>query len=445
MTGPRPQDQPDPPTLGPTVLQRLHLAAGCVFLFGLGLPVTGVEIAGVPLVLVWLLTLLTSPRRRVLALYWPLLRSPALLLTFAFALWSLAALLWSPDRAQGLDELANWRWLWVPLALWPLLDRARALSAALAVGFVLYHLSQLTQLLGHTFGLDALTFGKRPDRLCGWSKPAVAGSLLLAVLGLHLPGALIAPANNPDTKPDSRRVWTGRLLAALALVGLIATGTRAAWIFALPLIAAAAWLGFRRRTLSRRTLLRAALLVLALAAAVWLTLGPRLAARIDEGRREIARALQQHDYTTSTGGRLIMWRWAAQAAGSAPLTGVGTGGYKAWVNHQQLDRGLDPASQRVLDHAHGSYAHIAATQGLIGLTLFLAAGAAAFAAALRGPAPTLGPAFALAGLALAALTDSIHINAQSAALTAAVLTLCLFSQRPLGGTGFQPVAAPRRL
>jgi O-antigen ligase len=399
-------------------LDRAHRAAAAIFAFGLGLPITPMELAGVPLILVTLARLPAA-----LHLYPSLLRRPAVIAALAWAAWAALAVTWSPDPAQGLDELAALRWLWVPLALWPVLDRPVLFVAALTAGMLAYNASQLTQLAGQSLGIEALTFGHAPDRIAGWSQPAVAGSILLAALGLHLPAALAG--RGPSA-------WTARALALITALALLATGTRGAWLAAVPLtLAVTLLLAPRPPRPSRRAVLIAVPAALLIAAAAWAALGPAIASRIDEGRREIHAAISAGDFSTSTGGRIVMWAWAGRAIAERPITGVGTGGYRAWVTARQRERGIDPASQRVLDHAHSAYLHAAAAQGAVGLALLAAAAVFAVRHALTRPLdPHTAAAAALLALLAAGITDAVQVNAQTSALLATLGTIAISRPRP---------------
>ncbi|MEO1583491.1 MAG: O-antigen ligase family protein [Planctomycetota bacterium] len=408
--------------LGPDAGRRVtpivsaHAVAAAAFGMGLGLPITPMELAGVPLIVIAIVRL-RSHAVDVLAAA----RSPFAVALLAWLAWAFIALAWSPDRPHGLDELASARWLWLLIALAPYSAMVRPTMIGIAAGFVLMHASQAVQLAGQSLGIEALTFGHLPDRVSGWSEPAVAGSLLCAVFGLHLPRALFAS-----------NAWRTRILAVLALVGLIATGTRGAWIVAAIMLGTAATLRVVsgiRSSASKRPAIIACALALAVGAVVTIGLGSRIASRVDEARSEIAAALDEGNYHTSTGGRIIMLSWAIEAVRDRPISGVGTGGYEAWVNAQQAERGIDPTSQRVLAHAHNAYLHIAAVQGAVGVMLMLSA--AAFA--LRNAWPTrlqdAGTAAAITGMLLIAMFDAVHINAQTSALLMTLATMALARRR----------------
>lgn len=396
-------------------LASAHAIAAAAFGIGLGLPITPMELAGIPLMLLTLVALRTE-----WASLAALVRQPFVLALLAWVAWALIALIWSTEPTHGLDELANARWLWAILALWIAPHLARPVVIGIAIGFVLMHGSQATQLALQLFGNEWIAAQRLPDRVSGWSMPAVAGSLLCAVLGLHLPRAVWSSS------------WLARTLAALALVGIMATGTRGAWIVAAVMLAGAVGvlviLGVRSREQRTRAVIvsLASLIVVGVAA---VALHDKIRSRVDEAQREITAALEDGNKHTSTGGRIVMLEWATEAVRAEPIIGVGTGGYRAWVNQRQTEQGITPNSQRVLDHAHNTYLHIAATQGLVGLALMLVVLGLALRNAWPASARDAGVLAALLGLMLVGMFDTIPVNAQTSALAVTLAACALTSRR----------------
>src|SRR5690606_12517135 len=110
-------------------------------------------------------------------------------LLMAWAAWCLLSALWSVDRGQTVGEMTDLRWVAAPFMLWEWLDRRRWLIAALAVGLALGSAAAWArEVWPETFSVVARG---RLDRVWGWWHPAVAGSLLTAGLGLHLPAAML--------------------------------------------------------------------------------------------------------------------------------------------------------------------------------------------------------------------------------------------------------------
>jgi len=187
--------------------------------------------------------------------------------------------------------------------------------------------------------------------------------------------------------------------------------------------------------------LGAVLLVTAVfAGAVFLVKGDTILRRAAQARAEIARAtnLDHPDFASDTGARVLMGVLAIQAFKHHPVIGVGAGGYQPWAREQFRAAGLDPDVAPIHKHSHSAPLHIAATTGLIGVLLAGLVGAIALKggfAELGPPGPTTGmgsyaagPAFALLGLLLAGLFDPVQLNAQTGAVMAALMGLCLVSR-----------------
>jgi len=407
----------------------IHVWAAVVSLAMLTGPTTVCEFALLPLAVV---TLIRLPGIWRMAL--PLGAAWVVRLYVLLAMWWTLSLAWSPDRTQGLDEVATLRFaVMVPL-LWPVLDRRRLLCWALAAGFLAGNLSQLAHAIGTHAGIPSLTWSRLPDRNSGWWDPVVGGSLLCAALGLHLPGALLGTG-----RP---RVVHG-VCALLTLAALFATGTRGAWLAAAVLLVfcggGALWLRGRhlRSSLrSPRTLL-AALVVGALAVGAGAWLGPGVARRAGRGFDEVAAALRQKDFTSDTGARLLLNWWAIEATGEHPVRGVGAGGYRVWAIDHLRARGIDPAARATHAHAHNALLHAGATTGLIGAALLASLVISGAASGRPRPPETwgqdAGPAAALLGLALVSVFDTVQVNAQTAGVLAALLGLCN-GLRPPGAT-----------
>ncbi len=313
------------------------------------------------------------------------------------------------------------------------MDRRSWLIAAIMAGFIAGNAAQFAHWIGHESGIAWLEW-RRPEgeiRFSGWWDPAVGGSLLVGALGLHLPLALMGRA---------RLRIIGVAGAAVTLLGILATGTRGAWLAAGALLVFVAAVAIVRRVRARaapvrpRSILIGVVVVAIIGAAAWLTVGDAIARRAAETRDEIGAAFKG-DYSSYTGQRVLMARWAVQAVRAAPLHGLGAGGYGAWAEERARADEFEVRADWRYPHAHNALLHIAATSGLIGL---LIAGAVVVVA-LRGSfhrdqlAPggmgsvQAGPAFALCGLLLVSAFDTVHVNAQTAAM---LMTLCALSLLP---------------
>ena len=397
---------------------RIHLACGMAWCFCLAAPTTAVEIAAAPLYVFSLWRILNVRRT------WPAaLLSPQFLLLAAWGLWGCVTLTWSPDRYHGLAELNRLRFGFVIWSLWPVMDRRAWLLAALSAGFLVGNLAQAAHLLGHFAAIPWLDFGREPDRYSAWWDPVVGGSLLCGALGVHLAAAL------HEGPPRS----LGLIGAAVTLFGILATGTRGAWIAGATLcVATIAVFGIRalRHPRPERSWVLRVVCVLFLAAAV--ALAPSVARRTADARHDLAAALAHGDYSGYTATRVFLWQEAARAVTVHPLGGVGVGGFRPFIE-PAVARIPTEHRPRAHAHAHSTPLHIAATTGLVGLALAVSWLVACLRGALR-PEPdgtrdptALAAGLGLVGLLLAGLFDPVHVNAQTAAL---LYTLAAFTLTP---------------
>lgn len=430
---------------------RLHVAFALMWCFLMPSPTSAMEFAGVPLMIISVIR----------ALYiWPawgsLVVQPLFLGVLGWAGWQGVTLLWSPDVQQGVKEIEANRWLWVVWALWPVIRYRRWMIAALALGFVCGNGSQVAQGLGDHFGWGWMPWHRAEARMSGWWDPVVGGSLLVGALGLHLPAAVMG-------KGQER--WLGVTGAAVTGAGIVATGTRGAWIAGMALVVVvlgvAAWrlwhggvggggdAGVRGPSLAlgvRFALIGAVAAVLAIGFALR---GP-VERRVQLAREEIAGALERHDYASDTGARVIMNYEALRAFVSRPVGGVGAGGFHAWASADLKMLGQPEGRAAIHAHAHSAPLHIAATTGSVGLLIggfivivalvgaaegFGGGGPLAYArgslSELKWGTYDAGPLFAIVGLLLAGLFDPVQLNAQTAAMLATVFAMGLVGRRAL--------------
>lgn len=404
---------------------RVHAWLGALACASLAAPTTAVEFGAVGVVAA---TLIRVHRHwRTLPLFF---LQPLMLVVLAWALLALASRLWTvgPNDAW-LEEFGVLRFGLVAVALWPVADRRALLLGAMVFGFAVAQMSQLTHAVGLALDIDALTWNRLPGRNSGWLDPVVGGSLLTAALGLHLPAALWG-----------RGGWRvlGAVGTSATLLGILATGTRGAWLAAAGLLTIATIIAVARIR-PRARLTRAVLVLFGViavgSAAAWFSVGDQLRARFETGRSEIVGAIERKEFQTDTGARLLMGWWAVEALTERPISGAGIGGYEAWTRAHVAEQSIDPAARRFHAHAHNALLHAAATLGLPGLVL-----AAAFVTlAITGSARRLpgdgppgyadGPFLALIGLLLVSAFDSVQVNSQTAALLA-VLVVFAMPQRP---------------
>lgn len=405
---------------------KVHTAMGMLACFALGLPTSGVEIGAIPLLLAFAIRMHRHWRT------WPrLFLQPLMLTLLAWALLGLASRLWTAGPPDAwVTEFGAARFGILLLTLWPVADRRPLLLAALAIGIAFGQLSQLSHGLGPALHLDWLpNWNRLPGRNSGWWDPVVGGSLLTAALGLHLPAALWG-----------RHAW--RILGiggtVASLLGVLATGSRGAWIASAALIACTL-LTALLRVRPRRRMLRAAggllaILVVGVTLA-WLTIGDQLVARYHAGRDEVAAAIEHKQFRSDTGARILMAWWACEALAEHPISGVGLGGFEGWSRAHTAEQGIDPATRNFHAHAHNALLEVAATLGVPGLLIALAFLVLALTGAARRqpgdgpPGYADGPLFALLGLLLVSPFDSVQVNSQTCALLA-VLLLFAMQARP---------------
>lgn len=385
---------------------RIHLALACLGLFLVAGPVTVTELAFAPLLVFFFIRVKnTGP------LWIHGFGQPAVLAALGLAGWLGVTLLWSPDRAQGLDEIVRLRWFLLAGLLYPVIERRGTLVLALALGLIA---SGLAQLLS---GLEALRPPfpfRHPGRVSGWWQPVVAGSMQVGAVGLFLPAALVGVG---------RARWIGGVGLAVALAGLLASGTRGAWLAGGVLVVVGAALVLRRAG-RRDRLVAVGVLAggLLAAGAVGLANRDGIALRLDQARAELA-AAASGDLDTNTGGRLGVMR-AAAGAGLARPWGLGAGGIKSGASER-----YGPDHAAVLDHAHCTPLHLwgvggvpaVVLAGLLYWTIIRAgvrAGRAAGAGSLERGVP-----YAVGGLLLAGLFDAVHLNTHTGAMMGVVAAL----------------------
>ena len=402
---------------------RIHLALAMLALFAMGLPMSWCEVGVIPLAVCFLIRLPFIARSLP-----AILGQPLTLLAAALGAWQLLTLFWSRDVGLGIEQAGALRFIWLIVGLWPVIHRRHLLVAALAAGFIAGNLAQLARAVGVRQGIDWAFIEPFTDRNGGWWPNVAGGEMLAAAFGLHLPAAVMG------------RTLRVRLLAAglaaVTLLGLFATGTRAAFIAAallIPLVLAVAlWrVPDRRRRL--RLVVGALGAVAAAALLVGVLLGPRIAGRVSQAGAQYARAVERGDYNSDDGLRLLMARWGWEAFAARPLAGIGVGSFPLWVRDEAAQP--DPAAYRRFadaDHAHPHNAllHAGATGGLPSVLLLIAVAGLAVRNALATLGPdglgtyAAGPAFALVALCLLWPFDAVQAAAHPAALACALVALC---------------------
>ncbi|MDX9911501.1 MAG: O-antigen ligase family protein [Phycisphaerales bacterium] len=426
---------------------RVQLALAMLWCFFVSAPIAYVEFGGIPLLAFFLWRLPKSWRTLP-----SLLVQPHAIFLILWMAWLWASLLWTSTPPLAIEEAGAIRFAWVILAMWPVMDRRPWIIAAYALGLALAQSSQLAQAIGESLGRHP--WHRAPDRLSGWSHPVVLGSILTGAVGLHLAG--LTSTFSTYIQPKARRA-TFRALAALGLLtsalGVIATGTRGAWIASM-LLACIFLLNLARRAprAARPRIILATAIAAAILAALALTIarGP-IERRFGRATHEISAALREKQFTSDTGARLLMNWWAIEAWTEHPAIGVGAGSYPDWVRTHLEDIGIDPSARSIHDHAHSAPLHTLATLGAIGALLCATAWILTIAGGMtpssrrrasdaNSDAPTpsapslsvdrtrapydTAPGWALLGIALAGLFDVVQINVQTSAHLFTLAALC---------------------
>jgi O-antigen ligase len=275
-------------------------------------------------------------------------------LTALFGLDRVYAWTGTPERHFGVIA-----WVLVALCWWA----GRSLDGP-ARRLVLSSGAATAGVLGLWAGAESL--GWQPLRLAGIGDRPVGPLGSSAFLGAA--AVLLTPvAVGWAMQTAGRARVLASVAAALGLVALAASGARAA-IFGAVVAAVVAVVVQRDRRV---------LIVVGACALI----GGAVAVASGAGGRVSSVAT---DRDGGARGRLDEWRVAVRVVGSHPILGTGPEGYriafgKGVDDRYERDHGRNP----VPDRAHNALLDVAATTGLPGLALYLAAVAIALGAALR--------------------------------------------------------------
>ncbi len=407
---------------------RIHLALACLGLFLVSGPVTVTELAFAPLLVYFVVRVVnTGP------LWIHGFGQPSVLAAVGLMAWGCVSLAWSPDPAQGLDEIGRLRWLVLLGLVFPVIERRGALVTALALGLIVAGVAQLLSGLEPFRGLFP---ARHPGRVTGWWDPVVAGSVQCGTVGLFL---------FPALRGVGWARWIGGVGLAVALAGVLASGTRGAWIAAALLLAVGVPLALGRnrgaipgqaagsnpvaRASRKRALLVMGLVGVLALGGVAVTQREGLMIRVEQARQELA-AAAAGDLDTPTGARVAVMAFALESGLRRPW-GLGAGGIERGNNHLPLATGgkWQVASGSSLPHAHSAPLHLFGTLGWVGLGLGGLWAWVALRNAANGaePDPTGGLLgglpLGIAGLLLAGLFDAVQINTQTCALLGAMAAL----------------------
>lgn len=360
-----------------------HLSFSLIWFLSLGLPVSIMEVAllfvgGCLVVRLWFI----RHSVKLVWLQWPFL------LWILFFLWQWLAVTWSNDPREGVHLAGGMRFAGILLVLYPMLKHKGSWMLALIAGFGLGHLGQLAaafDVLPEFLSKHTSSAG----RVGGWWPEVIGGEMLAGVFALYVGASVTVIWRWQRGVLSWRRatqlaafIFAGGLIT---LAGLIATGTRSAWISAIIMMlfgGVVSLLGIRRKTTRRRALYM--LVVGSLSAGAmgtWLATSPSspVHARVVDARNELARVVRDGEYHTNNGLRIKMVLWAVEMWKESPIIGQGTGSYGKYVlDKKPHTTGNELKAVELFEsskhgHAHNMFMQSLATQGVIGCGLLVVA------------------------------------------------------------------------
>ena len=392
---------------------RLHLLFACIAMVGIGGPVSIVDIAVLPMVVFFLVRVVNT-----FPIWIHGFGQPVVLCGILLAAWMGVSLLWSSDPSAGLEHMSELRWLAMIGFVYPVIEHRKLLIGCLCFGFFAGNVAQVFDAF-NGFGNEWLAdrLWHYPERVSGWWDPAVGGSMLVAAVGLYLPIALFG-------QDWSKARIIGLLGFMVSIAGLIATGTRGAWIAGAGLMLVAVLVGIGTKRWSRKTMVVggviAVVVVVIGSAAAWNV--QSVADRVTNAKEELARAAEG-DYLTSMGVRVSVGRQAIDAGLAHPIGGLGAGGFGDWMQ-QQTPEILDDHS-----HPHSSILRLLSEQGipgvLIGVLLVVVLMTSSWRCVHHEDRGTLlmGPFYAIVAVILVSAFDSVLLNVNTAAHIGALAAL----------------------
>ena len=343
-------------------------------------------------------------------------------LLLAWAAWHSISILWSADRAAGLDELGAFRVVLTPLLLWPVLDHAALFIGAFLVGVLGANFVQLTQQF-HWLGQKPGYGG----RLEAWLHPVHTGAICAAAICWHLLAIL-------NGKRWLR--WLSLIGAAAAVAGLLGSGSRAPWLaIAVTVPLSLLVMGLTTRRL-RRVVLMIAVVGIVGAGVAWVATGDFVTNRIQQARDDIRQAMDG-DFHTDVGERLARWDAAWKVFVDSPLNGAGAGG----LGHAIGELGHGDVSPENF-HAHSVYMHVLACTGLPGALILAGIVIMSVRRVWNGRAEhvyAVGTILVLSTWLIGAAFDAYHLNGNMFGLLTFViaLTLCCHSTHSNGDEPLQ--------
>jgi hypothetical protein len=388
---------------------RIHLALACLGLFLVSGPVTVTELAFAPLLVFFVVRVMnTGP------LWIHGFGQPSVLAAVGLMAWGCVTLAWSADPMHGLDEIGRLRWLVLLGLVFPVIERRGALVTALALGLTV---AGMAQLLSGIEPFRGLFPARHPGRVTGWWDPVVAGSVQCGAAGLFL---------YPALRGVGRVRWIGGVGLAVALAGVLASGTRGAWIAAALLLVIGVPLTLRGAGKPMKLgAMGVGVIGLVLLGVVGLTQREGLIIRVEQARTELA-AAAGGNLDSPTGARVAVMGLALESGLRRPW-GTGAGGFQDAV----VERFGPEHAAAGLAHAHSAPLHLFGTLGWLGLvlggvwawTVLRNAAVVEEDPASVGGGLLRGLPLGIAGVLLAGLFDAVHLNVQTCALLGAMAAL----------------------
>lgn len=171
--------------------------------------------------------------------------------------------------------------------------------------------------------------------------------------------------------------WSKLLAVCAVIFGMLASalsGTVGAWI-ALPLIVIAwYWLSISSisRSIRNTVVVLAMMLPIALAFIVQYKNDASITQRSRQAAAEIFQLIKTGDYNpvTSVGARIELWKAAWSAFKTAPVLGIGVGGFQTFAR-SLVESGQRAETASAHNHAHNEYFMALAERGIIGFTALL--------------------------------------------------------------------------
>lgn len=379
---------------GPVALEgAILLLATPLLLFPSVAPVAAAA-ALAALALVWLFSL-SFARTRL-----PVTPFNVVLLLWGGAL--IVGIATSADPAETLDKATG---LILGLAVWRFLTIAVISRRQLAVAVAALLLMGLGFIIIGAFGLQEVpkipalaTFN--PSRMV--SLPiAIHPNQLAGLICLYLPLLVALLFDAPV--PFARSLWrvAFALLGLLVVLILVLSQSRGGWLGAAAGLFSllALWAAVLPASRARRALrlLAAAVLVSAVAAALWIGPGTLRDLWLNPPAETVVGTLTTLNY------RKELWPWAITAVGDFPFTGVGLGAFRAVAFRLYP---LPLVADQDIGHAHNIFVQTALDVGLPGLVVYVALLLVAAASAWRAARV---PAFRAVSLGLLAGMIALHV------------------------------------